>query len=109
MGIQEKEIVELFRKMKAERHGANITSEGLATLTMARVIKRVLEKCTIEICGALEHPQAMTMSLARAILEMDCIACSEGQGPHTDEDYESWLAMVEQAKTLTGEGTPWRR
>lgn len=108
MGIQEKEIVELYREMQAERHGAKLTSDGLAILTAARVLKRAMEKCAIEICGAIEglkqpDKYAMTLPQARAILEMDCIAYSEGQGPETDADFAGWDAMVEQAEILTGE------
>jgi hypothetical protein len=109
MGIQEKEIVELFREIKAERHGANITSEGLATLTMARYIKQVLEKCCVEICGAIEQSQPMTMSQARAILEMDRLACGEGQGPETVAVADGWGDTVEQAEILTGEKAVWRQ
>lgn len=55
MGIQEKEIIKLFREMMSERYGANISIDGLAILTAARLLKRTLEKCTIEICGAIEN------------------------------------------------------
>jgi len=54
MGIQEKEIVMLYREMQAEREGAKITPDGLAILTAARIIKQVLEKCCIEVCEAIE-------------------------------------------------------
>ncbi len=108
MGTQEKDIIELFREMMAERRGANVTSEGLATLTMARILKRTLEKCCIEICGVLEQSQPMTTSQARAILEMDRIACDGGHEPKNNSEIIAWDAMVEQAKNLTNEGTPWR-
>ena len=108
MGIQEKEIIELFREMQAERHGAKITAEGLAVLTAARVIKRVMEKCAIEICGSIESLKqpdkyAMTMSQASASLGMDWIASGEGQGLNTDEDQAGWDAMVDLAEAITGE------
>ena len=107
MGIQEQEIIDLFREMQTERHGAKVTIEGLAVLTAARLLKRAMEKCTIEICGSIEQtgtgPElSFNLSQARAILEMDIIAYSEGQGPEA-QDHEGWDAMVELAEAMTGE------
>lgn len=107
MGIQEKEIIGLFREMQTERHGAKVTIEGLAVLTAARLLKRAMEKCTIEICGSIEQtgtgPElSFNLSQARAILEMDLIAYSEGQGPEA-QDHDGWDEMVTLAEAMTGE------
>lgn len=107
MGIQEKEIIELFRKMKAEKGGTKITSDGLATLTAARVIKRVMEKCCIEVCGAIEQSQPeyelkLTLHQANAIIDMDNHGYSEGFGPKDERACEGWGELLELAELITG-------
>ena len=105
MGIQEKEIIELFREMQAERHGAKVTIEGLAVLTAARLLKRTMEKCAIEICGSIEQLQpetklVLTFPQAKAVLEMDNIAGDVGLEL---EDHAGWDEMVALAEVMTGE------
>ena len=57
MRFQEKEIVqayiEMYGAMKDE--GVNCPSETIAILTVARVLARVMEKCTFEICGSIDQ------------------------------------------------------
>jgi hypothetical protein len=55
MGIQERAIVEVYREMQAEKHGAKLTPDGLATLAAACITKRAMENCTIKICESLEE------------------------------------------------------
>ena len=105
MGIQEKEIVELYREMQAERGGAKITSDGIATLTAARVLKRVMEKCCIEVCESIEASQPkyelkLTLHQANAVIDMDDIV--EGIGPPTEEAFQGWDELLTQAEILTG-------
>ena len=108
MGINEREMIEKYREMLAEKKGVNVSTDGIAILTAARIMKRVMEKCTLEVCGAIEglkqpDKYAMTMPQARAVLEMDCIAYDGGQDLNTDADSLGWDAMVEWAEILTGE------
>ncbi len=107
MGIQEKEIIELFRKMKAEKGGTKITSDGLATLTAARVLKRVLEKCCIEVCGAIEQSQPeyelkLTLHQANALIDMENHGYSENLGPDDEGACEGWGELIALAETVTG-------
>ena len=96
MGIQEQEIIEKYREMLAERKGVNITTDGLAILTAARILKRVAEKCCIEICGAIEQSQLdqlkLTLPQANAIIDMD------DHGYACDE----WIELLKLAETVTG-------
>lgn len=91
MGVQEKEIVELYREMQAERGGAKITPDGLATLTAARILKRTMEKCAIEICEAIELK--LTPQQANAVIHMDNHGYSKSQG---------WDELLTQAEAITG-------
>lgn len=50
MGAREKEFINCYRKMKAEKQGTDLTSTDLAILTAAGILKEVMEKCTTEIC-----------------------------------------------------------
>ena len=102
MGIQEKEFIDCYREMMAEKGGVNITTDGLATLTAACVLKQTLE--------GLKKPDkySMTIPQASAILGMDCIASGEGQGLNTDEDQAGWDALVYCAEIITGDKADWR-
>jgi hypothetical protein len=107
VGIQEKEIINLFREMQTERQGAKVTIEGLAVLTAARLLKRAMEKCTIEICGSIEQSKPdyelhLTLPQANAILEMDRIAYSEGQGLRDKEQCDGWCEMLSLSEMITG-------
>jgi hypothetical protein len=107
MGQQEKEIIDLFREMKTERQGAGVTVEGLAVLTAARLLKRAMEKCAIEICGSIEQSKPdtelhLTLPQAEGILEMDRIAYSEGQSPRGKEQCDGWCEMLSLAEMITG-------
>lgn len=113
MGIQEKEIVELYRAM--ETAAATPTSaskpplklEVIAILTAARILKRVVEKCTIEVCGAIEglkqpDKYAMTLHQANAIIDMDNHGYSNGLCSATEEDWWGWNELLKLAELVTG-------
>lgn len=107
MGIQEREIIEKYREMLAERGGVNVSADGVATLTAARVLKRVLEKCCIEVCGVVEQLQPepelrLTLHQANAIIDMDNHGYSESLGPEDEGACEGWGELLELAETVTG-------
>ena len=113
MGIQEKEIVELFREIQKEASPPYIASkppikqEVVGILTAARVLKQTMEKCTLEVCGAIrgsqpEYEPKLTLGQAIAIIDMDNIAYSESQGPRNDKALEGWDELIDLAQTISG-------
>ncbi len=110
MGIQEKEIMEMYREMLAERKGVNITLEGLATLTAARILKGTMENCCLKICDSLEQLRekinsfdfTLTLQQAMAVIDMDDIGFDEGLGPETKEACDGWGELLTQAEAITG-------
>jgi hypothetical protein len=53
--------------------------------------------------AAAERTIVMTRDLAAAILEVDCIAYSEGQGPRSDKEWEAWRELLSLAEQVGGE------
>jgi len=108
MGIQEKEIIELFDEMyRAAQHGQRVKPDLnlVSILTAARVIRQTMEKCCIEICGAIEGSQPdlkLTLHQANAIIDMDNHSYSESLGPETNETLAGWSELLKQAEAITG-------
>ena len=110
MGIQEKEIVELFNKMFVVAQNGQCVQPNvnmIGILTAARVLKQEMENCCIEICGAIEQSRPeyelkLTLDQANAIIDMEDIGYGEGLCPDTDETFEAWDEMVELAQIVTG-------
>jgi hypothetical protein len=112
MGINEREIAATYLEMYSEvMEGvvgtrASYTDEVVAILTAARILKRVMEKCAIEISGSIDQLRqpskyAMTHPQAMAIIDMDNRGYSEGLGPKTEEGSQGWGQLLELAEVIT--------
>jgi hypothetical protein len=109
MGINEREIADTYIKMYsqlAERvpTGTGFGTEVAAILTAARVLKRTMEKCAIEISCSIDQvrPPSLTLSQANAIIDMEDHGYSEGLGPETETADAAWDEMVVWAEAATG-------
>ncbi len=109
MGIYERDIIEKYREMLTEKGGVNVSTDGLAILTAARVLKQTMEKCALEVCGSIDiHREAinsfdftLTLPQANAIIDMDNIGHMKGLGPEP-ESRQGWGELLTQAEAITG-------
>jgi hypothetical protein len=114
MGITEREIIEAYNVMYDEMYGEEELARGqkgslpnenlVGLLTVARVLKRVMEKCAIEVACSIDQirPPNLTLSQANAIIDMEDIGYSEGLGPETSLSNEAWDEMLLWAEAATG-------
>lgn len=107
MDIQEKDIVEVYRKMRVASMSTkdsqpSLEPEVIAILTATKILKRVMENCTTKICGAIKQPELkLTLHQADAIIDMNNHGYSEGLGPKNEEACEGWGELLKLAETVT--------
>ncbi len=107
----EKEVIDAFENMKCAmiKHGEKeISDEALAILVAAKKQDEMSRKVAAEICLSIdnlrpEYELKLTLHQANAIIDMDCIAESEGLGPGGKETCEGWNELLKSAEIVTGQ------